>query len=132
MIEFTRELSKINKQFFALKHSTENSFREIEGWYQLSRTNNVFEFEQVLAQRKIPSFNFVVMDSMQNIGYFYHPYTQSTVFTGHMHAFAIDYRTKCYDCMESKAQEKGEEINCIILWSTHPEALPISDCVNKI
>ncbi|MDA8924567.1 penicillin acylase family protein [Gammaproteobacteria bacterium] len=62
---------EINKQFFALKHSTENSFREIEGWYQLSRTNNVFEFEQVLAQRKIPSFNFVVMDSMQNIGYFY-------------------------------------------------------------
>jgi hypothetical protein len=49
----------------------------------------------------------IIEDVMQNIGYFYHPYTQSTVFTGHMHAFAIDYRTKCYDCMESKAQEKG-------------------------
>ena len=60
-----------NGQFFALKHSTENSFREIEGWHQLSRTKDVFEFEKILAQRKIPSFNFVAMDSKENIGFFY-------------------------------------------------------------
>ena len=38
---------------------------------EISKTKNVYEFEKQLAKRKIPSFNFVTMDSDRNIGYFY-------------------------------------------------------------
>ena len=56
---------------------------------------------------KFESLDDITEDVMSNIGYFYHAYTQATVFTGHMHAIAMDYRTKCYDSMESKALEKN-------------------------
>jgi len=58
-------------KYFALRHINQNSFNEIEGWYEISNTSNVYEFEKQLAKRKIPSFNFVTMDSDRNIGYFY-------------------------------------------------------------
>ena len=62
---------EMNGKYFALKHVNQNSFNEIEGWYEISNTSNVYEFEKQLAKRKIPSFNFVTMDSDRNIGYFY-------------------------------------------------------------
>ena len=62
---------KINDKYFALKHINENSFNEIDGWYEISNAKNVYEFGQQLEKRKIPSFNFVTMDSERNIGYFY-------------------------------------------------------------
>ena len=62
---------EINGKYFALRHINQNSFNEIEGWYEISKTKNVYEFEKQLAKRKIPSFNFVTMDSDRNIGYFY-------------------------------------------------------------
>ena len=62
---------KINGKYFALRHINQSSFNEIEGWYEISKTKNVYEFEKQLAKRKIPSFNFVTMDSDRNIGYFY-------------------------------------------------------------
>ena len=62
---------EMNGKYFALRHINQNSFNEIEGWYEISNTRNVYEFEERLAQRKIPSFNFVTMDSDRNIGYFY-------------------------------------------------------------
>ena len=48
---------------------------------------------------------------MTNIGYFYHAFDQATIFTGHMHALAMDYRTKCYDALEAKAKESGVDKN---------------------
>tara|TARA_Y100001970_G_scaffold226219_1_gene279640 strand:+ start:18449 stop:20398 length:1950 start_codon:yes stop_codon:yes gene_type:complete len=62
---------EMNGKYFALRHINQNSFNEIEGWYEISKTRNVYEFEKQLAKRKIPSFNFVTMDSDRNIGYFY-------------------------------------------------------------
>ncbi len=62
---------EINGKYFALRHVNQSSFNEIEGWYEISKTRNVYEFEKQLAKRKIPSFNFVTMDSDRNIGYFY-------------------------------------------------------------
>jgi len=62
---------KINGKYFALRHINQSSFNEIEGWYEISKTKNVYEFEKQLVKRKIPSFNFVTMDSDRNIGYFY-------------------------------------------------------------
>ena len=62
---------EINGKYFALRHINQSSFNEIEGWYEISKTKNVYEFEKQLAKRKIPSFNFVTMDSERNIGYFY-------------------------------------------------------------
>ena len=62
---------EINNDYFALKHSSENSFKEIEGLYELSKSKDIYEFEKNLEKRKIPTFNFVVMDSKRNIGYFY-------------------------------------------------------------
>ena len=62
---------EINGKYFALRHINQSSFNEIEGWYEISKTKNVYEFEKQLAKRKIPSFNFVTMDSDRNIGYFY-------------------------------------------------------------
>ena len=58
-------------KYFALRHINQNSFAEIEGWYEIGNTSSVYEFEMELAKRKIPSFNFVTMDSNRNIGYFY-------------------------------------------------------------
>ena len=62
---------EVNGKYFALRHINQSSFKEIEGWYEISKTRNVYEFEKQLAKRKIPSFNFVTMDSDRNIGYFY-------------------------------------------------------------
>ena len=62
---------EINGKYFALRHINQSSFNEIEGWYEISKAKNVYEFEKQLAKRKIPSFNFVTMDSDRNIGYFY-------------------------------------------------------------
>ena len=62
---------EINGKYFALRHINQSSFNEIEGWYEISKSKNVYEFEKQLAKRKIPSFNFVTMDSDRNIGYFY-------------------------------------------------------------
>jgi acyl-homoserine-lactone acylase len=62
---------EINGKYFALRHINQSSFNEIEGWYEISKTKNVYEFEKQLEKRKIPSFNFVTMDSDRNIGYFY-------------------------------------------------------------
>ena len=62
---------EINGKYFSLRHINQSSFNEIEGWYEISKTKNVYEFEKQLAKRKIPSFNFVTMDSDRNIGYFY-------------------------------------------------------------
>ena len=62
---------EVNGKYFALRHINQSSFKEIEGWYEISKTKNVYEFEKQLAKRKIPSFNFVTMDSDRNIGYFY-------------------------------------------------------------
>ena len=56
---------------------------------------------------KFVSSDDITEDVMENIGYFYHAYDQATVFSGHMHALAMDYRTKCYDYLEDKAQEEG-------------------------
>ena len=58
-------------RYFALRHINQNSFNEIEGWYEIGNSTDVYEFEKQLAKRKIPSFNFVTMDSNRNIGYFY-------------------------------------------------------------
>ena len=62
---------EIEDRFFALRHSTQNSFQEIDGWFALNEANSVQEFKSALDSRKIPSFNFVVMDSSKNIGFFY-------------------------------------------------------------
>ena len=62
---------EINERYFALRHINQNSFNEIEGWYEIGNSTDVYEFEKQLAKRKIPSFNFVTMDSNRNIGYFY-------------------------------------------------------------
>ena len=62
---------EMSGKYFALRHVNKNSFNEIEGWYEISNTNSVYEFEKQLIKRKIPSFNFVTMDSDRNIGYFY-------------------------------------------------------------
>ena len=62
---------EMNGNNYALRHINQSSFNEIEGWYEISKTKNVYEFEKQLAKRKIPSFNFVTMDSDRNIGYFY-------------------------------------------------------------
>jgi penicillin amidase/acyl-homoserine-lactone acylase len=62
---------EIEDRFFALRHSTQNSFQEIDGWFALNEANSVHEFKSALDSRKIPSFNFVVMDSSKNIGFFY-------------------------------------------------------------
>lgn len=48
---------------------------------------------------------------LENIGFYYHAYDQSTVFTGHMHALALDYKTKCFDLLEGKAKEAGVDKN---------------------
>jgi penicillin amidase/acyl-homoserine-lactone acylase len=58
-------------RYFALRHINQSSFNEIEGWYEIGNSTDVYEFEKQLAKRKIPSFNFVTMDSNRNIGYFY-------------------------------------------------------------
>ncbi len=50
-------------------------------------------------------------DILSNIGYFYHAFDQATVFSGHMHAVAIDYKTKCFDLLEAKAKESGVDKN---------------------
>ena len=62
---------EMSGKYFALKHINQNSFNEIEGWYEIGNSKNVFEFEKQIEKRKIPSFNFVTMDSNRNIGYFY-------------------------------------------------------------
>jgi acyl-homoserine-lactone acylase len=62
---------EIQDKVFALRHSTQNSFREIDGWFSLNEADSVKSFESALSSRKIPSFNFVVMDSSKNIGFFY-------------------------------------------------------------
>jgi hypothetical protein len=50
-------------------------------------------------------------DILSNIGYFYHAFDQATVFSGHMHAVAMDYKTKCFDLLEAKAKEIGVDKN---------------------
>ena len=50
-------------------------------------------------------------DILSNVGYFYHVFDQATVFTGHMHAVAMDYKTKCFDLLEAKAKESGVDKN---------------------
>ena len=60
---------------------------------------------------KFESGEEIIEDVMTNIGYFYHAHTQATVYYGHMHAIAMNYRTKCYDCLEAKAKEKGLDKN---------------------
>ena len=62
---------EIQDKVFALRHSTQNSFQEIDGWFSLNKADSVPAFESALSSRKIPSFNFVVMDSAKNIGFFY-------------------------------------------------------------
>ncbi len=62
---------EIQDKVFALRHSTQNSFQEIDGWFSLNKADSVQAFELALSSRKIPSFNFVVMDSAKNIGFFY-------------------------------------------------------------
>ena len=62
---------EIQDKVFALRHSTQNSFQEIDGWFSLNKADSVQGFESALSSRKIPSFNFVVMDSAKNIGFFY-------------------------------------------------------------
>ena len=62
---------EIQDKVFALRHSTQNSFQEIDGWFSLNEADSVKSFESALSSRKIPSFNFVVMDSSKNIGFFY-------------------------------------------------------------
>ena len=62
---------EIQDKVFALRHSTQNSFQEIDGWFSLNKADGVQAFESALSSRKIPSFNFVVMDSAKNIGFFY-------------------------------------------------------------
>ena len=62
---------EIQDKVFALRHSTQNSFQEIDGWFALNKADSVQTFELALSSRKIPSFNFVVMDSAKNIGFFY-------------------------------------------------------------
>ena len=62
---------EMNGRYFALRHVNQNSFNEIEGWYEIGNTKSVNEFEKQLKKRKIPSFNFVTMDEDRNIGYFY-------------------------------------------------------------
>ena len=62
---------EIKDKTFALRHSTQNSFQEIDGWFALNEAHSVQAFESALSARKIPSFNFVVMDSSKNIGFFY-------------------------------------------------------------
>lgn len=62
---------EIQDKVFALRHSTQNSFQEIDGWFSLNKADSVQAFESALSSRKIPSFNFVVMDSAKNIGFFY-------------------------------------------------------------
>ena len=62
---------EIQDKVFALRHSTQNSFQEIDGWFSLNKADSVQAFESALNSRKIPSFNFVVMDSAKNIGFFY-------------------------------------------------------------
>ena len=56
---------------FAISHSTDNYFGETLGWFELNLSSSVYEFKEKIIQRRIPSFNFVVMDREQNIGYFY-------------------------------------------------------------
>ena len=68
--EFGPVLELKNKAF-ALRHATQNSFQEIDGWFALNEAQSVQAFETALSSRKIPSFNFVVMDASQNIGFFY-------------------------------------------------------------
>ena len=58
-------------KYFALRHINQNSFNEIEGWYEIGNASNIYEFQQQIVKRKIPSFNFVTMDAERNIGYFY-------------------------------------------------------------
>ena len=62
---------EIQDKVFALRHSTQNSFQEIDGWFSLNEADSVQAFKSALSSRKIPSFNFVVMDSDKNIGFFY-------------------------------------------------------------
>ena len=62
---------EINGKSFALKHSKEYSFDEMDGWYEINNAKDVYDFGEKLKSRKIPSFNFVTMDSQRNIGYFY-------------------------------------------------------------
>lgn len=62
---------KMDGGYYALKHINQNSFKEIDGWYEITNAKNVMEFEKQIKKRKIPSFNFVIMDSNRNIGYFY-------------------------------------------------------------
>ena len=62
---------EMDGKYFAIRHVNQNSFNEIEGWYEISNTRSVYEFEKQLSKRKIPSFNFVTMDTDRNIGYFY-------------------------------------------------------------
>ena len=62
---------EIQNKVFALRHSTQNSFQEINGWLALNQADSVKAFESALSTRKIPSFNFVAMDSNKNIGFFY-------------------------------------------------------------
>ena len=60
---------------------------------------------------KFATSDDITEDVMSNIGYFYHAFDQATIFTGHMHALAMDYRTKCYDALEAKAKESGVDKN---------------------
>ena len=61
---------ELKDKTFALRHATQSSFQEIDGWFALNEAQSVQAFESALSSRKIPSFNFVVRDASQNIGFF--------------------------------------------------------------
>ena len=88
----------VNDNQYAIRVSTAFSFKEIQGWFQLNQAQSVDEFETILEQRLIPSFNFVVMDKNQNIGYFYNgiiPMRRDAV--GARHIIVSDHSDYIFD-----------------------------------
>ncbi|MEK9650237.1 MAG: penicillin acylase family protein [Gammaproteobacteria bacterium] len=58
-------------KIYAIRHSSMGHYKETLGWMSLNLSQSVLEFSAQIQKRLIPSFNFVTLDSNNNIGYFY-------------------------------------------------------------
>jgi len=85
-----------------LEDGTEHSIKPTEDILSELCQDNFYKFS---------SEEDIADEILSNIGYFYHAYDQSTVFTGHMHALALDYKTRCFDLLEEKANISGVDKN---------------------
>ena len=54
---------------YAVRYAGMGEIRQLEQFYRFTRTQNLSEFESVMAINAIPSFNYIYADKQGNVGF---------------------------------------------------------------